>query len=473
MTAVVTDDLKFNVLSSLLADYNSASTEYYIGLSRSEYWDSNDAAVAPINSKYDITDFKERLQAVKKVEAASFVVPRQDWALGTIYPQWDDKRQGTLSTNKRYYVITDNYGVFICLRTGRNKQGVIQPSLVKPASSNLDPFELSDGYVWKFLYTVSALQANYFLSSQYMPVYRQETEPDSNSTGAEIKQWAVQNAEKGGRITTFVMSNTGSGYGTAGAFPNVNVYGDGQLTVGDSANNVLIKVIDSSAGTLTAIRTQGAVNNTLDYLDSYLFGEAVILPDGSGGDSARARPVIGPTPGFGYDPRKDLKGSALMFRSKVLTTDTDFILSQDFRQIGLIKNIGRGDSAPDNKINYNALTGIAINNMKLTSYTTVLSKDKTIQGVSSFAKGYIDNVDSSVAQGTKVYYHQSAETGYKPFLAGETIQEINGTGEGIIQIANQVGEVNNQSGEVLYLDNRAAVQRIANQSEDIKVIIQL
>jgi hypothetical protein len=470
MTAIVTDDLKFNILSALLGDYNTSGTEYYIGVGRSEIWDSNDAATTPINAKFDIIDFKERLQSVKKVEAASFVVPRQDWTYGTIYPQWDDRRQGSLSVGTRYYVLTDNYGVYICLRTGRNKQGVVQPSLVKPSGNeNVDPFSTSDGYVWKFLYTVSALKANFFLSSQYMPVHIQETAPDSNSTGIEIKQWEIQQNAKPGRIISFVMTNGGNGYGTTGVLPNIVIRGNGTLSFGDSATNFVTAVIDSNAGTITAINTNSASGNTLSYLDSYDFGAVTISPDGSGGDSAQARPIIGPTPGFGRDARKDLKANALMFRSKILDVDDDFILSQDFRQIGLIKNPSAGDSAGD----FIALTGIASRNIKLSSYTIAFNKDKIIEGVSSGAKAYIDNVDSSVTLGSRLFYHQSPETGFKQFQTGETIAETNGNGEGVIETHNNPGEVDRLSGEVLYLDNRVAVSRTANQSEDIKVIIQL
>jgi len=470
MTAVVTDNLKHSILKTLLADYNGASSEFYIGLSRSEYWDSNDVAIAPVNSKHDIIDFKSRLQAVKQVEAVSFVVPRQDWTYGTIFPQWDDKRSGSLSLSRRFYVLTDNYGVYICLRTGRNKAGVTQPSLIKPSSANADPFETSDGYVWKFLYTVSALKANFFLSSQYMPVHRQETEPDSNSTGIEIKQWEIQNNAVPGRIVSFAMTNQGSGYGTAGQFPTISVIGDGELRfpgAGDSANLILSSVIDSDTGKITAIKTD-PIGTTLNYLDSYTV--ATLTLSGGGGDSAQARPIIGPNPGFGFDPVIDLKADALMFRSKILETDNDFILSQDFRQIGLIKNVLAGDSTGI----YRALTGIATHHMKLSQKTVAFSKDKTIQGVSSGAKGYIDNFDSSAALGTRIFYHQSPETGFKDFLSSETIQEIDGSGEGTIgDSANVTGEVNKFSGDVLYLDNRTAVQRTANQSEDIKVIIQL
>ena len=40
---------------------------------------------------------------------------------------------------------------------------------------------------------------------------------------------------------------------------------------------------------------------------------------------------------------------------------------------------------------------------------------------------------------------------------------------GMVTLAHDPGAV----GDVLYLDNRSAVQRTSNQSEDIKVIIQL
>jgi hypothetical protein len=468
MTAIVTDDLKFNILESLLADYNTSGTEYYIGVGRSEIWDSNDAATTPINSKFDVIDFKERLQSIKKVEAASFVVPRQDWVYGTIYPQWDDQRSGTLSVGKRYYVLTDNYGVYICLRTGKNRQGVAQPSLVKPDRSNVDPFELSDGYVWKFIYTISALKANYFLSSQYMPVHIQETAPDSNSTGIELKQWEIQQNAVPGRITSFVITNGGSGYGTTSAMPGFDVRGNGTLKFGDSANEYLEAIIDSSASTITGINSR-RTGTTLNYLDSYDFAEIKITTDGVGGDSATARAVVGPRPGFGKDARKDLKSTALMFRSKILDNDEDFTLSQDFRQVGLIKNPRAGDSDGD----FSSLTGLVSRNIKLGSYAVAFNKDKIIEGVSSGAKAYIDNVDSSVALGTRIYYHQNPETGFKNFSSGETIQETNGNGEGVILTHDNQGEVNRLSGEVLYIDNRVPVMRATNQSEDIKVIIQL
>ena len=70
-----------------------------------------------------------------------------------------------------------------------------QVSTIQP-TGNTDgtPFDTVDGYIWKFLYSIGALDANKFISANYIPVelvgiYRLQT-----LTAAEIEQKAVQNA---------------------------------------------------------------------------------------------------------------------------------------------------------------------------------------------------------------------------------------------------------------------------------------
>ena len=55
----------------------------------------------------------------------------------------------------------------------------------------------------------------------------------------------------------------------------------------------------------------------------------------------------------------------------------------------------------------------------------------------------------------KNYYHQSPETGFKLFTTGETIQEVDGNGEGVMESFDNNAEVDRLTGDVLYLDNRA------------------
>ena len=69
--------------------------------------------------------------------------------------------------------------------------------------------------------------------------------------------------------------------------------------------------------------------------------------------------------------------------------------------------------------------------------------------------------------------HQTDVTGFTPFVNGEVVEESNGTGNASITNPRIDGEVLPYSGELLYLNNRGAIERSANQSEDIKIILQL
>ena len=91
--------------------------------------------------------------------------------------------------------------------------------------------------------------------------------------------------------------------------------------------------------------------------------------------------------------------------------------------------------------------------------------------MTSGAKAFIDK-DS----GNSVFYHQNDDTGFRSFQAGETVQETDGTGEGVLASASlfdSAFEVNPHTGELLYIDNRSAVTRSADQTEDIKIVIQV
>ena len=89
---------------------------------------------------------------------------------------------------------------------------------------------------------------------------------------------------------------------------------------------------------------------------------------------------------------------------------------------------------------------------------------------------YVDNVDS-----TRVHYHQDSNTGFIEFKEGETIEETNGNGEGTLQPTGTDPDsdaftesgIDITSGHVFYVDNRASITRSTEQTEDIKVVVQL
>ena len=117
-----------------------------------------------------------------------------------------------------------------------------------------------------------------------------------------------------------------------------------------------------------------------------------------------------------------------------------------------------------------------LNKLKFGSIAQNFSVDKTIQGSTTAAKAYVDKFDSNY-----VWYHQTDSTGYILFQEGETVTELDGNGEGILDSAANDPDtdaftkstIKPFSGTLLYVDNRAAIERDPNQTEDIKVIIQL
>ena len=71
-------------------------------------------------------------------------------------------------------------------------------------------------------------------------------------------------------------------------------------------------------------------------------------------------------------------------------------------------------------------------------------------------------------------YHQNQKTGFEVFENGETIIGQTSTQSSALHssAALENPEVDRQSGEILFLENRAPISRSTTQIEDIKVIVE-
>jgi len=103
----------------------------------------------------------------------SFIAPRYDWNLGEIYDMYDDAitdeepahSGATVLENAKFYVVTNEFNVYKCLSNNYNS-----PSTVMPTGTSVNTLSTSDGYKWKFMYTIPVGLRNKFLSTQYIPV---------------------------------------------------------------------------------------------------------------------------------------------------------------------------------------------------------------------------------------------------------------------------------------------------------------
>ena len=444
MTAIITDKLKKQLLLSIVDDVDSADNNYFIGIGKSEAWNATDAAPTPKNSLRDERNLGLSLQSVKAIADKSLVVPRTDWSSGAIYSSYNDNIEGHPASS--YYVFTDDNHVYICLQQGRNAAGNAVNSTVKPTGTSGNAFKTADGYVWKFLYSIGALTASKFLSSNFLPVTFIET-TDSDSPASIVEQKGIQDVAVAGEIVGYTVTSGGTGYTST---PTATILGNGTSAQAD---------VTVSGGAVSKVDAKD-LSGTLAFGSGYSYADVTLI--GGGGTGATIRPIIGVKNGFGADPRDDLRARAIMFNSKPDGTESgDFVIGNDFRQVALIKNPLTYTNAK-----LTDATGNALNKLNLSTISVAFSPDKTIENISG-TKAYIDKVDSD-----NLYYHQNETTGFGLFSPGDAISETDGSGAGVVA-ADSAGDFNPLTGDILYIDNRAAVTRVAEQTEDIKIVIQL
>ena len=480
MTAIATDPLKFLYTDLLFNQITSTtdSNHFYIGIGKSDQYDSaDDTLVNPVRHTKDERDVRYNLESIIKVAEASmsYVIPRSNWTSGTVYSAWNDRQEGYPTNN--YYVLTEDQQVYICLESSRSTNGALNVSTVKPsyvaAGVPLQKaFKTSDGYIWKFLYEISASRAAAFLSAQFMPC--EQVDSSGTNTTGQNDQNLVKNTTKGGQILGIEIVDGGEGYGST---PVITITGNGTGAAATvTRNGTAIGKID-----MNCVISDSGMGQGYDYARVTLTG------GGSPSRSAVLRPIIGPKYGIGQDVRKDLKSSSLMFNAKPAGNQagtfsiTDADGQSDFRQISLLRNLSFVDSAL-NGSKVEVPQARVSRQLTLTTNPNIV-KDEKITAPSG-TKGWVDFLDSAGAathphNKLRVHYHFNTRPDLAPgvFLPGELVTGATSAQSGTVDSDSQpkfsesFGAIDKYSGDVLYIDHRTKIIRSSTQTEDIKIIL--
>jgi hypothetical protein len=463
MVAIVTTDTKQILVEKLIEDLQADSNNYYLGIGKSDDWNETDTVPTTIT---DIgttrREFRNSLQSIQKIASVSYVAKRYNWASGTIYQAYNDNQ--TSAQNGQYYVITESNRVYICLRQGRNNLNAVHASTVNPdtTGTTTSPVTTTDGYVWKFLFTQSATRLTAFSTSNFIPV--EKITATTGLSNIQQSQKNVQDAASVGQIVGYRVTSGGTGFTAA---PTIAVNGNG-------SNARAVALV--SGGAVVAV-------NVDDSAGGFPFGSeydhASISFSGGNGTGLSVEPVISEY-GIGTDPRDDLKSTSIMFNSKLVgdAGSGDFLTGTgaDFRQVGIIRNpkLPTSRSAADS--DFTATTGSALRILSVGSGDglNAIPVDNPISQVqgSLKARAFVDKVTGSETAAT-ILYHQNENTGFLPFSVGGTalIDSATPVNTGTI-LSDSDGEVNPYSGDLLYVESRAAVERTTAGTEDIKITIQ-
>ena len=421
-----------------------------------------------------------------------------------------------------FYVLTEDFNVYKCMNNNFNAQ-----STSKPSSTGTEVFETADGYKWKFLFQIGASDRTKFLSTAYMPVRKVSGggEPDFDVNGV-IDDITIQSGGAGyttspivtvqgdgtgavatatvsaGEVTAITITEGGSGY----SFADVVLTGGGYTTIaradavlGGTETSTLQSAVES-----TAVR--GTIDNILidNIGQDYVNGDALVKIEGDGegaqaslvinsngnvesisvtdpgvgytkatvtltqtlgsGTNASFRAIISPWGGHGSNPQQELFTRRVGITISFDNDSQDLITENDYRQVGLLKNI-----TPYGSTNlFNEATGTASFTIG-TSVPLSFAPDDIIATDSGgeFRVTQIRDGDSDGTDDTVHLQEITAGIAASDTLTNNT-QDITGLTINTDTLTNPEFDV--KSGELLYYDNRKPIVRDEDQVETVKLI---
>ena len=466
MAAIVTHKFRIHNAEQFYESFGeAAASTYYLFIGRPQAFSSSTGGgtdvspPTPNDGILDEYDHWRDMMATKKITSSDvqFCVPRRNWSSGVTYDIYRPDYSTSVTSNSgatnlydaTFYVMTSDYKVYKCMGNDSNTASTTEPS-----DTGNTEFSTADGYIWKYMYTLTATQTNSFLSTDFMPI---TDTLGSVVTGAS--QSTVSSNAVDGEIRQILVTTAGSGY-TNGTFTSVPIAGDG------------------SSGTCTVVVSGGVLSSATVTAEgtgyTYATVDVAAISGIGGGTSGVLTPLVGPKGGHGYDALKELGAFYIMMNTSIAGAEGsgDFVVGQDFRKIGLVRN----------PYNYgtttvaSSSTQLALKSVTFAASPTpgTFTHDEVITGGTSAAKGVVAKWDSTTR---KLYYIQTqwsgkdADDDLTAFSGTEIITGTDSSATGTISTVNNP-EVQANSGDIMYVENRVPITRAADQTENIKLVIE-
>ena len=375
---------------------------YYFAVGNPFPWSDENNADVSVDTTQAINNFKRNIVFGKRIKPDSIInlVTRYFWSSGTVYAQYDDADEHLYE--KAFYVLNSYNDVYKCLFNNNGAYSTSEPQMVQTAS-----FKTSDGYIWKYMYSVSSANNSKFSTSLFMPVEPNTAVSSAASNGA-IESIFVTNPGSGytgyisGSIKT-VISNTifqvesadvlsvDSFYYNTSGFYITQGTGEGQLTTVSNyivnssghyvyttnqlnspalditsefriAPQVLISGDGTGAKGFCTVNTSSYSIDNITILNTgsnYSYANVSIISNPTYGSGAIARAVIPPFGGHGADVTTELGSKQLGLSVFFNNSESNSISTEvSFRQGGLI-TAPQKFTAPTASLTFNGNTGIS------------------------------------------------------------------------------------------------------------------
>ena len=560
MPAIITDQFRILNAETFVGSFSGAgTTSYYYSFlghpnptnTAIEYgqtdWQTNPPD--PKDSFEQESSYHNSMLFMKRITSddVRMIIPRFNWQSGSIYDRYrhniDNTNPSTSLDAKtlyesKYIVVNSEYKVYLCINNGEdpeNKNG--QKSTAEPNFATITPQKATtnatDGYIWKYLFTISPADVIKFATEKYIPL------PKDWGTGSNLD---VFNSAVDGKLekNAITIKNRGSQYKfSSGTQVTLPIYGDGvggkvSISINSDAQVESAEIVDGGVGyTKAFVIFQGvgetgigeAYSTALNYVDPNDTSTSRVTIDG--GSGAEFEIACPPKGGHGFNINRECGAHRVMVYSKY-DSDPDYVTGNNFSRIGIVKNPTVYNSSVELLKITNATSTFAMKlqepaageqelNYPINSrITQVVGYDAVSMG-SSIAVGYVASFDQSTHI-LKYYQPVGLSTlnssGYKilPFNVNTSDADVtanitcNGTaavsgsldanfgsaadgfpdGRNAITLSSgkyvQLGqtftkgiappEVERYSGDIIYIDNRQSITRSPAQKEELKIVVE-
>jgi hypothetical protein len=513
MAAIVTDQFRILNASNFIDSVTSGNDSYYVFLGldnpvqdafgRTTDWNTN--IPSPTDNLEYLSHYRDTSLFGKKITSSNIrrLIRKVTWTSNTSYEMYRHDysiQNPTPNSNSsrlydsNYYVINNDFRVYICIdngSSGANLKG--GKSQDEPTFTDLEPSAAGtsgDGYIWKYLFSVSPSDIIKFDSTEYVVV------PNDWATSTDSQIVSVRENGNSGptnpnQIKKVYIEDEGNEIYITGT-REVDIIGDGfggrvSITVNSSGSITSTQVVAGGYGYTWGIVDLGPLRGTN-------------IPEA---DAAKLIPIIPPSKGHGYDIYTELGTDKVLVYARFDDSTKDFPTNTKFAQVGIIKNptTFSSDTVIFTENQYSSLSAIKLD--PTFGGTPSIGGEITQTVTGGTARGYIASYDSDTKvlkyfQDRSLYFGNSLDQTDR--TDNSRVYNFESTGGSITPLSVSIDtsfsgitttignkninlgavftdglanpEINKKTGDIIYIDNRPLVTRDIRQKEDIKIILE-
>ena len=503
MAAIITEKFRLNNATQFFESFSETDERYYMFIGKATPFTSGTTGgsdTSPPTPLDDITSENYRWDSMLGANQiassdVSKVINRRTFVSGTTYDMFEHNISSSNPANNSgatnlfdstFYFITAAFRVYKVLYNLNSSGATFALSTEPTFTSPVKQFV--GGYYLQYMFTLTTTEINKFLTTDFHP-----STTDSTVSAAAVTAHGGSAPYNGAPIDAFIVTSQGSGYPDGTYYAKVQGDGSGGIIKLVVTSNVITRFgessvsavqVDGTGYTFASVSLAGTNIYTDTGASSLISGST--LTSWNSATAGAITPIISPKVGHGFNALDELGAHFVMMNTKLEQEEgSDITVANDFRQVGIVKNPSQFGSATL----FSSTTARMTYAVLLASNSGEFEVDEKITQATTGAVGRVVEWDSN----NKILYYQQerfsdygidSSSNATAFSSTNTINGATSSASGVPSSSSSTvdsavfssgystPEMEPDSGDIIYIENRRPISRASDQTEDIKIIVE-